>query len=364
MRIRVLFLLADLYVGGAQKVILTLLRHLDRRTFDLHLGVGNRGGPLGEEIPEDIQVHDLGAERVRYAIPSVLRLCWSLKPKAMVATVGHLNLTLTAIRHLLPKGTRVLIREANTPSVRLQYTKYPLVSKILYRLVYPLADRIICNSKYMKQDLIESFSIKPEKIIVLFNPVDVDRIKTFLIGCQNPYDEEEENVVAVARLTYQKGIDLLLKAFKKAFERNSNLHLTIVGNGPEEDSLRALAASSGIKDAVSFVGHRDNPYPFMKYADLFALSSRWEGSPNAVMESLACGTPVVAFNCPGGIEEIIREGHNGWLVTPGDWQAMGKKIKEVLAKSNPLGSKKGPLLPKEYECECAVKGYERLLLME
>ena len=362
MKLRPLFILADLEAGGAQGVILTVIRHLNRQNFEPHLGIIKKDGPRAKEIPDNVHIHDLGVSRVRYALPSIIRLCRTLRPDTVVSTLGHLNLSLLAVKSFLPQHTCLIVREANTPSIRIQYTRYPILYRFLYQRLYPLADRVICNSKYMQKDLVNSFPLPVENTIVIPNPVDSERIDQFLLDGHNPYRSGRYHLVSVGRLNYQKGFDLLLKAFDKSLKKVPDLHLTIVGEGSEEEFLKRLADNLGVMESITFTGHRENPFPFMAYADLFISSSRWEGLPNAVLESLACDTPVLAFDCPGGTGEIIRQGKNGWLVPSRDFGAMGDKIVE-LAKSNQCQDlQTGSLLPEEYGCQNVVKQWEELLM--
>ena len=345
MKPRVLFILADLETGGAQRVILRLLDCLRGDNVEYRLGIIRGQGPLRQEIPRELPVHDLKASRVRYAPVKIMRLCWSLKPRVVVSTLGHLNLSLLMLKPFLPRGTRLVVREANTPSIRLRHTSAPFVYRLLYRNIYPLADRVVCNSEYMSRDLVERFSLRPGKTLVISNPVDPARIEEEIKKADNPYDQESRNLVSVGRLHYQKGFDLLLRAFEKARHRDPRLKLTLVGDGPERRRLGRLAERLKVEDRVVFAGHQDNPFPYMHYADLFISSSRWEGSPNTVLESLACGTPVLAFDCPGGTGEILKEGENGWLVQEGDWGRLGERIPEVLDSKENLNE---PLLPERY----------------
>ena len=362
MKIRPLFILADLEAGGAQGVILTVIRRLSRQNFEPHLGIIKKNGPRAKEIPDNVHIHDLKVRRVRYALPNIIRLCRTLRPDTVVSTLGHLNLSLLAGRFFLPQHTRLIVREANTPSIRVQYTRYPMLYRFLYQRLYPLADRVICNSKYMQRDLVESFPLPAEKTIVIPNPVDRERIDQFLLHGHNPYQSGKYHLVSVGRLNYQKGFDLLLKAFDKSLKKVPDLHLTIVGEGSEAESLKRLADDLGIAGSITFAGHQGNPYPFMAYADLFVSSSRWEGSPNAVLESLACGTPVLAFDCPGGTGEIIRQGENGWLVPSEDFEAMAEKIVELMQSNRWQSLQTSSLLPEEYGCQNVVKKWEELLM--
>ena len=357
MRPRVLFILADLGAGGAQRVILRLLHHLRGDNVEYHLSVIHSQGPLRKEIPGHVPVHDLKAGRVRYAPLKILRLCWRLKPRVVVSTLGHLNVSLLLLKSFLPGGTRVIVREANTPSVRLQHTSAPSLYRFLYRWIYPLADRVICNSEYMRKDLLEWFSIRKAKTQVIPNPVDMVSVGEEIKRGADPYGNGKKNVVSVGRLHYQKGFDLLIRAFERAAQRDFRLHLTLVGDGPERERLKRLTDRVGASERVTFAGHQDNPFPYMHHADLFVSSSRWEGSPNTVLESLACGTPVLAFNCPGGTAEILREGENGWLVQEGDWQGLGWKIAEAIDAKQNL---KARLLPEQYRIEKVTVQWEGL----
>jgi glycosyltransferase involved in cell wall biosynthesis len=357
MKLSVLFILSDLETGGAQRVILRLLTHLAGNEFECHMAVIRSQGPLRREIPRDVTVHDLDAKRVRYAPLKILGLCWRLKPSVLVSTLGHLNIALLMLKPLLPRATRLVVREANTPSVRLQHTSAPLLYRLLYRKTYPLADRVVCNSEYMRRDLVERFSLKTRKIQVISNPVNLERIKEESENAGNPYEQKDGNLVAVGRLHYQKGFDLLLRAFEKAWHKDLRLRLTLVGDGLERQRLAKLAERLKVRDRVTFAGHRDNPFPYMHHADLFVSSSRWEGSPNTVLEALACGTPVLAFNCPGGTAEILREGENGWLVQEGDWERLGQKITEVIDAKQSL---KTGLLPAQYRIERVTAMWEGL----
>jgi glycosyltransferase involved in cell wall biosynthesis len=352
--------LADLEPGGAQRVILTVIRHLNRKVFEPHLAIIDRTGPMGRDIPGNVSIHEFKVGKVRYALPGLLRLCRSLEPDTVISTLSHLNLSLIAGKVFFPSHTRLIVREANTPSLRLRHTGHPRVYQLLYRFLYPHADRIICNANYVKRDLERIFAISPQKITVIPNPVDLERIGRAKRNGNDGYSAQKRHLVAVGRLHYQKGFDFLLKAFQNILQRVPDLHLTIVGGGPDEDSLRKTAEDLFITNSVSFAGYQENPYPYMAHADLFVSSSRWEGLPNAVLEALACGTPVVAFDCPGGIREIIRDEENGWLVPAEDWVSLGEKIAELMIQKKYEGRK--DLLPSTFLCGNVVRAYEKLLM--
>lgn len=362
--VTVLFLLGDLEMGGAQRVVLTVLRHLDRERFSPHLGLVRERGPLQGEIPAGVPVHKLRSGRVRYAFLPIVRLCRSLRPDVVLSTLGHLNLMLLMARPLLPRHVRVMVREANTPSIRLEHTRFPQLYHFSYRMLYPLGERVICNCEAMKTDLVAHFSLRPDRITVIPNPVDEGSIRRQVRAEPNPYRGPEIQIVSVGRLNYQKGFDLLLRAFRRCHGRLPNARLTIVGEGPEEASLRLLAHEYGISGVVSFAGQQANPFPYMAHADFLVLSSRWEGSPNTVLEALGCGTPVLAFDCPGGTAEIITEGRNGWLVPAEDWEGLAERMIHIVERKEGARLKGGSLVPDRHRCGNVVRQWESVFTGE
>jgi len=137
-------------------------------------------------------------------------------------------------------------------------------------------------------------------------------------------------LVACGRLTRQKGFDILIEALA-ILRREADAEVWIVGAGPERDALAALARRLGVGDHVRLVGFRPNPFPFMAAADVFVLPSRFEGFGNVVVEAMACGTPVVAVNCPYGPAEVIEDGMSGVLVPPGGPGPLAAAVAELLA---------------------------------
>jgi glycosyltransferase involved in cell wall biosynthesis len=134
----------------------------------------------------------------------------------------------------------------------------------------------------------------------------------------------------MGRLTHQKGFDLLLEALAGVRAAGVPARLTIVGVGELEGALAAQAKALGLADVVAIVGFQEQPARFFAHADVFVLSSRYEGMPNVVLEALACGLPVVAFDCPHGVSEIVHDGVNGRLVPADDVPALTAALVDVL----------------------------------
>ena len=230
---------------------------------------------------------------------------------------------------------------------------------MLKKRLFKFADRIICPANAIKNDLQINFGIRPDKMITIYNPVQVDEIRSNLHSGQPDKPSSVYNIVSAGTLEHRKGFDLLINVMAKLVKENDKVHLTLLGDGPEKENLRQRINSLNLSGNVSLAGFQKNPFIYFSKADLFVLSSRYEGLPNAMLESLACGTPVVAFNCPGGIDEIIVNESQGALVPENDVQALSKAIEKQMRS---LNHTKDSLLPEKFDVKAVVPAYEKLVL--
>jgi glycosyltransferase involved in cell wall biosynthesis len=284
----------------------TLLKHLDRRELRLAVGVVDMSNAVfRDEIPSDVELIDLVATRVRYALPKIATLIWKRRPDVVFSTLGHLNLALAMIRPLLPEGVRYIARETSIVSFTLGTYSMSTVWGALYRWFYKRHDLLVCQSHYMREDLISRFGYPGERSVVINNPVDVDQIRRLSAAAldPSPFHAGSIGLVAAGRMSPEKGFDLLIEAI--AILADPRIKLVLLGAGPLLDELKRLAVAMGVADQVEFVGFQSNPYAWFARADAFVLSSRYEGFPNVVLEALACGTPVIATPAPGGTREIL-----------------------------------------------------------
>lgn len=359
-RKKILIVLPFLAGGGAERVITMLIGALSREKFALHLALfANRHRPVNQ-VPDDVTLHLWNYRKASKGILRLVRLMGAIRPDAVLSTLGYVNLLVMLLRPAFPAKTRFIARESNIPSLHLAQFRMTRLMEVLYRWLYPKFDRIICQSQDMQNDLISAFGITPEKTSVINNPVDIDWIGRRLEKeeQESPGLEGRVKLLAVGKLMPQKGFDLLLRAF--SLIEDTRFFLTIIGEGPERENLALLAQDLGIADRIRLAGFTANPYPAMRDADLFILSSRYEGFPNVVLESNACGTPVVAFDCPGGVAEIIRNDFNGWLVKPADIKGLANTIVEATGK--PLNRDAiSAYIHQEYGVRKIVSRYEKVL---
>lgn len=326
-RRKILFLIPSLSEGGAQRVFSILLVHLDRKFFEPHLGIlGDRNEDVSG-VPSDVTIHRLKVSRVRYALPAILRLVWELRPQVILSTLGNLNLAVILIRPLMPSGTRLLIRESAIASSLLEdWMRHPRFWKFLYRRLYRRADKVICLSDSMVNDLAEHFNVPHEKLVRIYNPVDIKLVREMAEYGRNPYSGAGPQLVAAGRLTRQKGFDVLLDALPSVLQHFPDVRLTILGGGPLQQELREQADRLKLDGVVRFVGFQSNPWPYLRYADLFVLPSRYEGTSNTLLEALALGTRAVVTDCPGGSREIAEGNDAVVFVPPEDALALGQTL--------------------------------------
>jgi glycosyltransferase involved in cell wall biosynthesis len=362
-RKRVLFLVPSLIGGGAQRVFSTLLRHLDRLRFEPHLGVLRPTGVYLKDIPQDVGIHDLKVARVRYAAPSIVRFIRELHPDTVLSTLGHLNLTLMAIKPLLPRQTRLLIREAAVASSFLEMeVQHPAVWRWAYRYLYRRADKIICLSDTMVEDMATEFRLPRAKLVRIYNPVDAGRVQQLAEEQEDPYPDPGARIVAVGRLCRQKGYDILMDAMPAVLQQAPDARLAILGEGPLEAELKQQSRRLRLDGAVEFLGFQQNPWPYVKHADVFVLPSRYEGLPNVLLEALALGRPAVVTDCPGAMREI-RDPHLSMeLVPPEDPHALAAAVLRALGgraipHSDPVAK---PEYLQRFSVERAVQEYSAL----
>ncbi len=325
---RIMFVLPSLSGGGAERVMLTLAKHIDRDKFVPIFVLNKKEGKLLEYLPDNIEVVDLNISKARYAIFKIAKKIKEVKPDIVFSTLGHLNLLIAIIRPFYSKKIKFISRESNTVSLENKEEKYPRIFNFLYKNVYNNFDLIITQSKYMRDDLIENFSIKKDKIITIYNPVDIENIlEKKNEPLVKPLKKDKINLIAVGRLAPQKGFDILIDAMANLDER---FHLNILGEGENEMEFKKQIKTLGLDEKISMLGFQENPYAFINESDFFILSSRYEGLPNVILESCALKKPCIAFDMPGGTAEIIVDGESGILVKEFSALALADAIKKAV----------------------------------
>ncbi|GJL84780.1 MAG: glycosyl transferase [Micavibrio sp.] len=359
-KIKIAFVLPALTAGGAERVLITLMNSIDRTRFEPIFVTVSDTGTLRKIIDPEIPFHCLQKERVSLALPKMYFKLKDLDPDIIFSTMAHLNLSLLLLKPLFPK-THFIVREAITPSFILGEHRYlSFALKAAYRHLYPKAAQVIDPAQAIIHEFQELLGMSCKNHVLLHNPVDLDKIRE-KEDIKFEIAQERNNTVhfvSAGRLHFQKGFDRLVEALPD-MNLPYDWSWTILGEGPERNHLENLIQKSGLADKISLPGLSHHPWPSFAAADCFLMPSRWEGLPNVALESLACGTPVIATHQSGGIAEIAKLSSEG-AVSVADSMA---NFVAAMEKVIPASTKtfRDSLLPDVFQKENVTKCFEDIL---
>ncbi len=325
---RIALFTVSLEVGGAERVFVTLANGFAERGHSVQVVLTKPEGALRKELSPAVRIVDLRTYRIWRTVLPLARYLRRERPDALLSTLSQPNLVAILAKRLARVPTRVVVREANTPTrefggaIRLKDRVVPA----LIARVYRYADAIVAVSKGVQTDLLRLTGLPQTRIPCIYNPVITQELlqKREAAVEHSWFAEGAPPVVlAVGRLTAQKDFPTLLRAFARL---PAPARLLILGEGEQRAELEQLAQQLGIAKRVQLPGYEPNPFRYMRRASVFVLSSRYEGLPNALIQAMACGCPVVATDCPSGPREILADGKYGALVPVGDVDALADAI--------------------------------------
>lgn len=295
--------------------------------------------PRQVTVPDGINVIDLRAPAPSdatflLALPKLVRYLREARPKAIYAGITTINLLALWAKERSGVDAKVILSEHVPVSVnaRTHPLKRPLPA--LVRRNYPRADAVVAVSQDLAADLLATCGLPRELVRVVYNPVvSPSLLADAALRPDHPwFDGPGPVVLGVGRLVEQKDFDTLLNAFAACGRPDARL--IVLGEGPDRAQLEATVARLGLVDRVALPGHVSKPAAYLGHADLFCLSSIYEGFPTVLIEALACGCPVVSTDCPTGPREILDGGAFGELVPLRDAAALGGAIGRALAETH------------------------------
>lgn len=333
---RVMFFCPTLGEGGADRVVLTLLRGLDRARVRPELALMRREGALVADVPADVPTFVLGSRRLLVSAPDLARLIRRERPDVVFSTHGGSNV-IAAIAHGLAGARARLVLSERSALVRDDRGRARRALELpAKRVTYRRADLVTAVSSGVARELAARLGLAAGKIRVVYNPViDDDLAAAAAEPVAHPWFEPAAAavpvIVAVGRLVEIKDYPTLLDAFAR-IRAARRARLLVLGDGPLRAALEARVRAAGLADDVALHGFDRNPFKYMARARLLLHASRAEGLPGALIQAMACGTPVVSTDCDFGPREVIaRPGHDGFLVPVGDAAALADRALALLA---------------------------------
>lgn len=300
-------------IGGGERVMVDLANAFVRRGYAVDLLVLRTDGHFAHHLDSKIRVVSLQARRITLSLPKLVRYFRREQPPVVLALDGHSHL-LALVARSLSGGVpiRIVLRIGNMLSVL--YKRYASFSDKLIpplsRMWYPKADAAIAVSQGVARDIAQTCGIPKEKITVIFNPKNVEHLQALSReSISHKWLGENKDrpvIIASGRLRPQKGFEDLFEAFA-LLNRRMPSRLIILGPGGKttSDKFAAQIERLQIAEDVDLAGYVDNPHAYTARADVFVMPSLWEGLPNALIEALICGTPIVSTDCDSGPREIL-----------------------------------------------------------
>ena len=360
-------MLSDLSAGGAERSTLQLVGDLARRGFAPTLFLLRRRGEFLGQVPPDIRLAWAleGDARVH---PNAPTIAWKL-----LRCARECDVVVGALEHESTYFAYLCARMLKRPAIGWVHAvmgehlqELSPVHTRLARLLYPRMDRLVFPSQGAAASLAGVVRLPPERSSVIPSYVDVASLEMQGRAPVPPWAIDvfaKPTVINVGRLVPAKGLDTLLRAHARVRNDGIDHHLLVVGEGPLREELARLADALGVGSSVFLPGFTPNPYSLMRAADVFALSSRFEGLPVVLLEALGLGVPIVATDCPGGPAEVLDRGNFGLMVPPGDVAALADGISRLLRDRTLTETLRaqGPVRARQFGRESVLQRWEKVL---
>lgn len=322
--------------GGVERMVLNLVEGIAARGTDVDLLTIRADSAHLRHLPPRVRRIDLGVRHSALAVVPLARYLAREQPQALLAAKDRAIRAAVVARALTRSSCRIVGRLGTNLTAALEGR--PAVTRWLRTApmsrLYAGVDHVVCVSQGVLEDALHLTRLPRDRLSVIRNPVVSPRIHALAAEQAVPPIPQGSHgdtplIVAAGRMTAQKDFATLIRAFA-LLRQGRPLRLAILGEGRDRAELHALAEALGVADDVLMPGFLANPYAWMSRAQLFALSSAWEGSPNVLTEALALGIPCVATDCPSGPREVLAGGRHGPLVPVGDAAALAAAMRATL----------------------------------
>lgn len=331
MKNKVLFIVSP-YFGGASRMTITIAKLLDPEKYTVKFLVyGPKMAEIKNYLPSECEVECLKIFNIwDFATLKIAYILKRDKITHVFSSFVFIN-TRVALAAKMVGNIRVILRNSN------HLSHFSLVDKFLMKKIYPLADVIIAQQEEMKEELGNYIPKIKGKLIALQNILDASVVERNMLA-PSPYKNDGEiRFIWMGRVTYTKGYDVLLRAFRLVRSKMVNAELYLLGKSDNDEyykSLKSYIKENNLEHCVHFLGLLENPHSWVKHAHCFVLPSRMEGLPNALIEAMYIGIPVVSTSCIPIISRMIEDGYNGYIVPVDDENSMALAMIKALNLKN------------------------------
>ncbi|MEZ9036658.1 glycosyltransferase [Vibrio cyclitrophicus] len=335
---KIAFFLPSLSGGGAERIIVNLANHMARIDceVDLILGVNQCEEAYIEDVDYRVNIIRLNS---RSTFLSLFKLSEKIKESnyiTIMSSLTHSNIVLILSGILSKVQTKIIIREANTPSKESEKSLKLKLINFIAKFVYKLSDVVVSVSDGVHNDMVNFYQLPREKCLRIYNPINLNKIY-----CETKKSKDHkwfgkyQLILGVGRLSKQKDFGTLIKAYSLlSDDLKKNTKVIIVGKGPEYIKLRELALSLNVDDSIDFYGHTNSVYQLMHSSDIFVLPSLYEGLPGVLIEALACGCNIIASDNVPGSREVLNNGKFGSFFKTQDPNSLRVVLEEKLCNKD------------------------------
>lgn len=355
----VCFIIASYAGGGAERATISIASELSKEDH-LHvtLVVLNAEGPL-VNLAEGVDTIEFDYSRASYSFFELRSSLRQMQPDVVFSVLQQCNVLIYLIDQCTRNSWKTVCMLQN------HYEKIianeNIIISYLFTKALEDADLVMACSRGVAKNLTEHTTVSAEQVRQIYNPIDVQKVQKLR---QEEVDSDVFDnhpvLVGCGRLEEQKGFRYFIEALPDIHEEYPDAQIVLLGDGTLRRDLKEQAKELNINDRVHFFGFVDNPYKYMRAADVFVLSSLWEGFGNVVVEALACGIPIVSTDCPYGPGEILQDGNWGTLIQTEDSRAIAGSVIRVL-QGNENFNRNGEKRAEDFRPANICRNYARVI---
>jgi glycosyltransferase involved in cell wall biosynthesis len=329
-RKKIAIIVPNLRGGGAERVVLASAADLANKGHDVDIVLLEQGGELLELVHKNVHVVSLKASRFRYSLRALVRYLRSQKPDVVHAVMWPVTVIAVIAHRIARSKAKLVVSDQNALSQQIRGGMQRTMLRSTVKLTYPMADIRIQCSKGAAEDLADLSGLPLDAFEVIYNPISPPADVAGTAAIKREWRGGRPRLITVGSFKAQKNYALLLRAFARVKDMKATL--LILGEGDLRRDLEHLATDLGIADRVIMPGFAVDPWPYLASAEIFVLSSDYEGFPLVLAEAMYAGLKIVSTDCISGPQEMLDGGRYGRLVPCGDEQALAAAIDAAIVE--------------------------------